>query len=219
MKGALAPAAVNDFVENLAARPGAAGIRYRRGAPFAARHVLWERPEIARLLAIHGVDRLASEGMGEPAFPVDATLLDKNPAANWKVPRHQDLSLPVANKADAPGFTHWTTRLGVDYAEPPEHVLAELATLRIHLDDCPAENGALAVVSGSHTQGKIPDAVVEQMTAESFVVCAAERGDVLLMKPLIVHRSSASTRAVHRRVLQVVYATREPAESIRWRRA
>ena len=41
-----------------------------------------------------------------------------------------------------------------------------MVTVRIHLDDCPEENGALKVVAGSHRAGKIPERQVAEIVAE-----------------------------------------------------
>lgn len=183
----------------------------------AARNLLWDRGELRLALQYLGIDAVASEAMGEEAYPVNILFFDKTAGANWKVPGHQDLMVPVESQVEEPGFTGWTTKHGVVHVEPPEQVLARLLVLRIHLDDCPASNGALAVVPGSHRGGKLRDAQLAELPRESFTVCEAAAGDILVMKPLLVHRSSPAEAPGHRRVLHVVYAADQPGKKVRWK--
>ncbi|SNS34286.1 Phytanoyl-CoA dioxygenase (PhyH) [Granulicella rosea] len=86
-----------------------------------------------------------------------------------------------------------------------------------HLDDCPAENGALRVLPGTHTAGKLNasqvDAYVDKVEP---VTCAAGPGDALVMRPLLVHASSASALAKHRRVLHFDYAAASLPDGMDW---
>lgn len=193
------------------------GVRTRGHSAYAARNLLWDSPEIARLLTRFGIDEIATEALGKPGFPINATFFDKTADANWKVPPYQDLMMPVETRAHSPGFDGWTTKLGILYVEPPRSVLEALVALRIHFDDCSISNGPLSIVPGSHRRGKLKDADILLIPTDSFVPCVASAGDVLLMKPLLVHRSSPSDNAHHRRILHVVYAAEHPAHSLRWK--
>ena len=195
------------------------GTRTRGGGTYAARNLLWDRPETAGILKIVGLNRLATEALGAEAYPINAMYFDKTADANWAVPGHQDLMMPVEREVPEPGFSGWRTKVGVPYVEPPTKVLEKLVALRVHLDDCPASNGALAVVAASHLRGKLRNPDVFAITAEQYTTCAARAGDVLLMKPLIVHRSSPATEPAHRRVLQIVYAADQPGVELRWKSA
>ncbi|RPI81244.1 MAG: phytanoyl-CoA dioxygenase, partial [Planctomycetaceae bacterium] len=187
------------------------------GDAYAIRNLLWEVPGIKAILAQLGFDQLATDALGFPAYPISATMFDKTSGANWIVPAHQDLIMPVECRVDEPGFTGWKTKLGVAYVEPPTEVLSRLVALRAHLDDCPATNGALEVVPGSHQKGKLQDGDILAIDSTLFSVCSAALGDVLLMSPLIVHRSTASKTPVHRRVLHLVYACEQPGVGVRWK--
>jgi hypothetical protein len=212
--------------DGFALRAGALGVDGRREllaimAPqdHAARNMLWLRPALRPALARLGADALATEVLGAPAFPINALHFDKTPEANWKVPGHQDLMMPAERPVDEPGFTGWCEKGGVVHVEPPAPVLAGLIALRIHFDDCPARNGALAVVPGSHRGGKLGDAALAALPRDAYVPCEARAGDILLCRPLLVHRSSPSELPGHRRVLHVVYASADPGAVVRWRRA
>lgn len=218
-RGALTSEQVETLRRLLHPASDPAGLRRRRGAAYAARNLLWECPRIGTVLTRLGLDAIAAEAIGSGAFALNATYFDKTPGANWKVPAHQDLIMPVESEVAEPGYSAWSTKLGVVHVEPPAEVLSKLVALRVHLDDCPATNGALAVVPGSHRHGKLSDAEVTAIPREQFMVCEAARGDVLVMKPLLVHRSPPSAAPAHRRVLHIVYATEEPGEILRWKRS
>jgi ectoine hydroxylase-related dioxygenase (phytanoyl-CoA dioxygenase family) len=120
--------------------------------------------------------------------------------------------MPVAD-----GCTVKTTRNGIGYAEPTVETLEKLVALRVHFDDVDAEGGALGVVAGSHRRGVLRVAAIRDIPLSEYRPCIAERGDVLVMRPLILHRSGRHLGDAHRRVLHVVYATEQPPEPLRWR--
>lgn len=188
-------------------------VRHPSGVVFAARHLLVTTPDLALELRAVGIDALASEFLGARAFPIDAAYFDKQPAANWTVPAHQDRVLPVAfDGARKQRVTH-----DVAVAEPSATTLSGLLALRIHFDASDADTGALCVVPGSHTRGVLSDAEIGAETLSAFEPCLTGAGDVLLLRPLLLHRSAPSKRAGRRRVLHVVYATQQPDDGSRWR--
>jgi hypothetical protein len=175
--------------------------KQRGGETYAVRNLLSGRPELVRLLGELGIDGHAQRALGVTAEAIDATFFDKNAGTNWKVPSHQDVVMPaVVAPAGSPTFT----RFGSAYAEPPEQVLRSLVAIRIHFDDCSRDNGALAVVPGSHSR-RASAADLGALGPDAFVVCPCLAGDLLIMSPLLVHRSSPATQPSHRRVLHVVY--------------
>ncbi len=218
VEGMLSRGKVDRCLEALRETDKLGGVRRRGGETFACRHLLWDLPGLGSLLTDVGLDALASRVLGREAFPVAATLFDKVQGANWKVPSHQDRAVPVVEKVEVPGFTQWSVKIGIPYVEPPAEVLEQLVALRVHLDDCPVENGALAVVPGSHERGRLADADVSDLLDGAFETCSAASGDVLLMKPLAVHRSLPAESATHRRVLHALYATQELPGGLHWRR-
>ena len=216
---ALGPNQLSSLLDLVQSTSDQIGVRSRGGGAYAARNLLWDRPNTALLLAESGLDLLATDALGAAAFPINATYFDKTADANWAVPGHQDVMMPVEREVAEPGFSGWRTKLGVVYVEPPLEVLSKLVALRVHFDDCPLANGALAVVSGSHLLGKLRDAETSAITPNVYTTCAAAAGDVLALKPLIVHRSSPAAVPAHRRVLHVVYAAEQPGEQVRWKQA
>ena len=155
--------------------------------------------------------------VGEDAVPVRGILFDKTESSNWKVPWHQDLTIAVAEKVETNGFGPWSMKAGVHHVQPPASILENMLSVRIHLDHCPAENGALRVVPGSHNAGRLSEADAARFGAEGPVaMCIAKAGDVVLMRPLLVHASSASEAATHRRVIHLDYASGKLPNRLRW---
>jgi hypothetical protein len=187
--------------------------RHPSGLVFAARHLLTTIPELGFVLNAIGVDALATRFLGPGAFPIDAAYFDKQRAANWAVPVHQDRVFPVLLDRDR---KHRVAD-GVVVAEPSQTTLARLLALRIHFDPIHPEAGALFVLPGSHASGIVGMASIPAQPLASFVPCVAGAGDILAMRPLLLHRSPSSMHAGHRRVLHVVYATEQPDDGLRWR--
>jgi Phytanoyl-CoA dioxygenase (PhyH) len=80
------------------------------------------------------------------AVAVQCTLFAKTPTKNWLVALHQDLTIPVACKVESSAYTAWSEKQRRVFVQPPLPVLEQLAAVRVHLDDCDSDNGALRVV-------------------------------------------------------------------------
>ena len=156
--------------------------------------------------------------LGPDAFLVRATLFDKTEDANWKVPWHQDVTIAVSERRDTEGYGPWSIKAGVQHVQPPASVLRNMVTVRIHLDPCPATNGALRVMPGTHQLGRLDQNLVSNFVQEDLAItCEAEAGDALIMRPLLLHASSASQFPAHRRVLHFDFAIGELANGLVWR--
>lgn len=155
--------------------------------------------------------------VGPDAFAVRAVLFDKRADANWKVAWHQDRSIAVRARHDVPGYGPWSVKAGIAHVHPPASVLEAMVTLRLHLDDCGAENGPLRVLPGTHQGGRLsPDQVAERVASVEPVVCLAPRGGILAMKPLLLHASSPAVAPAHRRVLHLEFAAAALPEPLVW---
>ena len=181
---------------------------------FAVVEGVAEASEVERLLAavatrgeVHAIRNLLE--VVPEVRAVRGILFDKTPEANWKVPWHQDLTIAVQERLEVPGYGPWTVKAGVAHVQPPVAVLERMVAVRLHLDDCGADNGPVRVLRGSHRQGRMAAA---PMDAGEEVVCTVGRGGVLLMRPLLWHASSPA----HRRVIHVEFAAAELAGGLRW---
>jgi len=214
--GIIANRQIADLIEELNLLGQNDSIR-RRGGIFAVRNLLVALPTIRALAESDWARELVAPILGEDAFPVRGILFDKTPDANWKVPWHQDVTIAIAERREVEGFGPWSIKAGVLHVQPPAPILENMLTVRIHLDSCGAENGALRVIAGSHLAGRLHESEAYSIGAnKSSVVCAAEAGDALLMRPLLLHASSASAIPAHRRVIHIDYANRRLPGGLRW---
>ncbi len=195
--------------------PGDAALR--RGGIFAMRNLLELSPEIRELVASVEIRRLIEPVLGAKAFAVRGILFDKIPGANWKVPWHQDITIAVKRKLPVEGFAGWTTKSSMLHVQAPATVLNAMLSVRIHLDECSAANGALRVIPGSHLRGRIDEtALPEECRSHDSVVCEVKAGGALLMRPLLLHASSPSDSPGHRRVIHIDYAADNLPGGLEW---
>lgn len=96
---------------------------------------------------------------------------------------HQDLSLAVQERRERQDWTNWSEKRGVHHVQPPAELLERMVTMRLHLDDCPAENGALRVIPGSHEKGQLARDAIQTMAAGPVETITAKAGDALFMRP------------------------------------
>lgn len=198
----------------------------RRSTSLPGLRNLLSQSQVVRDFAING---LAAEiaatllGCSDSApklRPVRGILFDKTPESNWYVTWHQDLSIPVREKSETEGYGPWSTKEGILHVQPPASILEKMVSLRIHLDPCAIENGAIKFVVGSHLIGKLEPDEIETVRADrEITVCPADRGDIIAMKPLILHASSKAISPNHRRVLHLEYTSAELAGGLAWAEA
>jgi len=192
------------------------GTRTRQGTIYAARNLL-QISEVQRLVQSPEVRALVEPFLDKAAFAVRGILFDKNNAANWKVIWHQDISIAIKEKFETPGYGPWTQKAGVPHVQPPAEVLERMLTVRLHLDDCHANNGPLKVLSGSHLEGKLhAAAIVQWRDRANETICTVPRGGALLMKPLLLHASSPAVVPEHRRVIHLDFAAHPLANGLQW---
>ncbi len=210
---------VADQLDNAQADASAIASSRRAGSVYALRNVL-TIPVVQTVVTSQAVRSLVEDILGPNAFAVRGILFDKTPGANWNVPWHQDIAVPVKERRDTPGWSGWSTKAGVVHAHPPASVLENMVTVRLHLDPCGPENGPLRVLPGTHRHGRLTDAQTETLRSEvPETVCTAGAGDALLMRPLLLHASSASEHPARRRVLHIEWANRPLPSGLEWAEA
>ena len=153
--------------------------------------------------------------LGNKAKAIKAIMFDKTPDSNWYVTWHQDLTIAVKKKIDIDGFGPWSIKDAIPHVQPSVDVMKGIVALRVHLDKCSQENGAIKFIPGSHDAGIIGLDEVATMKS-SAVCCPAERGDIIVMRPLTLHSSSKSIKPEHRRVLHLEYAAEDLPGGLEW---
>lgn len=186
------------------------------GARGGARHLL-DLPSVQALARSHPVRMVAEAAIGPGCFAVRGILFDKTPAANWKVVWHQDLTIAVRERRDVMGFGPWSEKDRVPHVQPPVSLLERMVAVRVHLDDCGAENGPVRVIPRSHRAGRLsPDAVDAWKAGHEAVDCVVPRGGILAFRPLTLHASSAATVPAHRRVVHLEFAAELLPGGLTW---
>ncbi|MGL4422360.1 MAG: phytanoyl-CoA dioxygenase family protein [Gemmataceae bacterium] len=166
------------------------------GPAYGARNLLALWPDAARLIHAPRLFPILHQVLGPRAGLVRGLYFDKPPGHSWALPWHRDQTIAVQAHASHEMFRKPTIKAGVPHVEAPLELLATMLTVRIHLDAMTAENGPLQVMVGSHAPGLPGDG--ERIALQ----CGA--GDVLLMRPLLLHASGHTTDgAGHRRIVHL----------------
>lgn len=184
------------------------------------RNLLTRCSEVKKFAHSEPALNIAQSILGIHAKPVRVIFFDKTPASNWYVTWHQDVSIAVKEQIDVEGYGPWSVKDGVVHVQPPARTLEHIASLRIHLDACSVENGAIKFIPGSHAFGILEQTeLARQRDNSESVPCPAERGDIVIMRPLILHSSSISKNPEHRRVLHIEYAGIDLPRGLEWAEA
>jgi len=233
--GAIRPLMLNEFPHANAmtfVRDGAQRFRSAVGAgalrdmmnvvadlpPEKAGNRIYGIPALRPFLCSSGpVGMVAASILGQTCQPVRVVLFDKTPSTNWSLAWHQDRTIAVAERIEVDGFGPWTVKSGLLHVAPPFDLLADMVTLRVHLDPVPATNAPLLVAPGTHRLGRIPETEVHEVVQQcGTVACLADAGDIWLYATPILHASDAASAPGHRRVLQVDFAVGGLPGGLKW---
>jgi Phytanoyl-CoA dioxygenase (PhyH) len=208
LPGVYSAAQVDSMLAGLAGifhdQPEAVAIRSSAGSVYAARNVLALWPETADVWRQPPLPEFLARLLGPEFGLVRALFFDKPPGRSWTLPWHRDLTIAVRdNTLPSRLFSKPTRKAGVPHVEAPRAILEQMATVRIHLDDVTEENGPLKVQPGSHRPEG--DAAPGSAAGQSIL---ARRGDVLVMRPLLVHSSGHAQADTprHRRIAHLEFA-------------
>lgn len=179
---------------------------YKKGI-YGVRNLLNLSPKVCEFAESDTVREIAQKHLGANAKVVRAIYFDKTSDANWKVPWHQDLTIAVCEKIDTNGFTAWSLKENIHHVQPPIEFLERMLALRFHLDDTDETNGALKVLPATHKFGRLNATEIQNLKSKQSVrLCKAKKGDCLLMKPLLLHSSSAGTIPKNRRIIHLEFS-------------
>lgn len=182
---------------------------------FGKRTLLKDIPSLRPLLWNKNISAIVKT-IDPEAFLVKAIYFNKPANENWYVTWHQDVPINVTQKVKRQGYTSWTSKGGITSVCPPEKVLKNIFTIRIHLDDTGYMNGSLKVIPGSHRK-RFNDNEIKTITENSVpYVCEVPAGGVQFMKPLLLHASAKSTSQKNRRVIHLEFASVNLPEGLDW---
>ncbi len=178
---------------------------------YAIRQLINKKPEILTVIFKSKKFRVLYNTICDKNYFLSKAIFFNKPSkSNWFVGYHQDLSISVKNKLETKGFSNWTNKNGQLGVIPPKEILENTITIRIHLDDTDKTNGALKVISKTHTKGCIRiDENFNKEILEEEELCNVEKGGVMLMKPLLLHASSKSISEFDRRVIHLEFCNKE----------
>lgn len=147
--------------------------------------------------------------LGPGVRPVRALLMGKGEGGErtqaWGIDWHRDTTFAVAAPRAVPGFDAWVDKGPFWQVQAPLDLVAQVRSLRLHLDDSGPGTGPLLVKPGSHRgEGGAP------------IEVHATRCDALLMHPLLLHASEPPATPAARRVLHVEWAAFDLPGGLEW---
>ena len=217
IQNVIAPAVVDEIIAEIQQLQLSQAVRQRAGKAFGIRRLLEVVPAVRGLAEGEILRSLVEPVLSKNAKVIRGIFFDKNPVANWKVPWHQDVVIALQARKEVAGFSAWSTKAGVVHAQPPVEILQSILAIRIHLDDTDENNGALRVIPGSHKFGLLADEEINKLKENTGeVTCVVTKGGALLLRPLLLHASSAAILPTHRRVLHLEYSAHNLPDGLEW---
>lgn len=217
LPNALDKAAIEELLQHIQPSLENPAVSHRQSQTFAIRNLLNVIPKIRAFAGSPMIRHRVEPILGAEARVTRGIFFDKVPMANWKVSWHQDVTITVREKKEIDGFSAWTLKAGIPHVQPPVTILENILTLRVHLDDADETNGALKVIPGSHQHGRMSDAEIQAFSQESpHQSCCVKQGDILMMRPLLLHASSSGESPHHRRVIHLEFSADRLPNGLDW---
>ena len=150
------------------------------------------------------------------------SALEDHPFARLSFDRHakpfyRQIAKYIKRRVEAAGFCPWSIKAGLQHVAPPYQLLAEMATLRVHLDDVGPGNAPLLIAPGSHRLGRIAEPDIDSAVQScGTLACLALAGDIWVYATPILHASEAAVSPTRRRVLQIDYCARDLPAGLEW---
>lgn len=227
---------ISRVLDSLSAARIEGGESQRAGKAYGIRNLLNVVPFTRELANSSVCKSLIEPLLGPNARVVRGIYFDKHKDANWKVAWHQDLTIAVRERPrrSSPdtstdtntdtaidtaidGYGPWSLKAGIQHVQPPVWVLENMLTLRIHLDHTDESNGALRVLPGTHTLGRLNASQIQYWRQHHHpITCTVPLGGAVLMRPLLLHSSTVAGNPTHRRVLHFEYSSGYLTNRLRW---
>lgn len=173
-------------------------------------------PAVRELAKSRPVRQVLETVLGSKCFAVRGIFFNKTNESNWKVVWHQDVTIAVRERKVVEEFGPWSQKDGVQHVQPPIQVLRDMLSVRLHLDESGFDNGPLRVIAGSHSEGRLSAEQIAAREKNNEVVCTVPKGGALLMRPLVLHASSACQNSKPRRVIHLEFAAENLPHGLEW---
>lgn len=156
------------------------------------------------------------DSIGKECKIIKSIYFNKPPSANWIVNWHQDLTINVTGKSNHQEFKNWRFLKERTIVQPSLEILENIFTIRIHLDSCTQQNGALQVIAKSHHNGVVNLSNKTTQLNKTKKVCEVKKGGILVMKPLLFHSSKRTENQKNRRVIHIEFSNKDLPKGMRW---
>lgn len=206
---------INDLITEIEKADTTADTFRKSANLFAIRRFVKEIPNIKPLIFNQKIIDIIHTLFGTDYFVVKSIYFDKPGASNWFVAYHQDLTISAKERHNINGYGPWTVKQGQFAVQPPLDVLENIYTIRIHLDDTDANNGALKVIRGSHAKGICMPETIDRNN-ETEVTCEVPAGGIMIMKPLLLHSSARTLNNSRRRVIHIEFSDITLPKPLQW---
>ncbi|PIA79556.1 hypothetical protein BFR04_01555 [Gaetbulibacter sp. 4G1] len=185
---------------------------------YAIRSLFKNIPKLFEYISsIPGFNHFKDSVLSKDYFLTKSIYFNKPNMSNWFVPYHQDLSISVKNKIENKYYLNWTKKDNIYGVQPPNEILKNTITMRIHLDDTDKNNGALKIIERSHNNGIIRvDESFDSLKYGEEKICNVSEGSIMLMKPLVLHSSEKSISNTNRRVIHIEFCNINIPNKIDW---
>jgi phytanoyl-CoA dioxygenase PhyH len=188
--------------------PTGSSVLRSRGHVYGVRNLIDVWPPALAVAQEATLREVVGAVLGRNFGLVRSIFFDKPPGRTWSLPWHRDMTIAVREaKSEAGEFRRPTVKAGIPHVEAPAWLLRGMLTARVALDDVDDDNGPLLVIPASHLGD--PDGMPSKLELATRAHAVHMRaGDLLLIRPLVIHRSGpskADTRR-HRRTLHFEFA-------------
>jgi len=172
---------------------------------------------VKQLVESEQLVNLAIKILGSRPSTLRVIYLDKTKKGNWFLPWHQDIRAAINKKDENLKWEGWSYENDINYVQLPREVLEKMVTFRINLDDANEDNACLQVIPGSHIFGVLSNEKMKKVVNTSTLVnCCVKAGDLVLMRPHILHASSKSKNPSSRGVLHIEYCAYPLPKGLHW---
>ncbi len=190
--------------------------RHSLGQKFGIRKFLYNNPELRKMVFSKNLIQIIHSIAPNCNRSIKSIYFDKPPKTNWFVNWHQDLTINLKEKIETTNFKNWRSNSIRTIVQPPISILENIFTIRIHLDNCTVNNGALRVIENSHKKGVID--IKNWMKSKDGIetICEINKGGILIMRPLILHSSKRTKNDSNRRIIHIEFSDKNLANGLKW---